>query len=173
MLGWPTIREGQEESEEGNSPKHSDPSFRCYCLIRFSTGNVYIVEITSVFADNVSAMVRFEWNSVFWIITKYRFWPPLCLVRQRMKEALKWFCLSRFWGKFIAILARCMSRVSFEKAQKPSSQVKKHRKNCESCFTQVTRKVKFRCLFRLSRLSRPHCDTWVPSIIWKCDIFSK
>ena len=96
MLGWPTIREGQEKSEEGNSPKHFGLSFRCPCLIRFSTGNVYIVEISSVFADNVSAMVRFEWNSVFWIITKYIFWPPLCLVRKRMKEALKWFCLSRF-----------------------------------------------------------------------------
>ena len=86
MLGWPTIREGQEKREEGNSPKHSGPSFRCSCLIRFSTNNVYIVEISSVFADNVSAMVRFEWNSVFWIITKYIFWPPLCLVRQRMKS---------------------------------------------------------------------------------------
>ena len=170
MLGWPTIREGQEKSEEGNSPKHSEPSFRCSCLIRISTNNVYIVEISSVFADNVSAMVRFEWNSVFWIITKYIFWPPLCLVRKRMKEALKWFCLSRFRGKFIATLARCRSRVSFQKAQKPGYQVKKHRKNCESYATQVTWKVQFRCLSCLSRL---HYDTWLPSVIWKCDIFSK
>ena len=69
-FGRPTIREGQEKSEDGNSPKHSGPSFRCPCLVRFSTDKVYIVKITSVFADNVSAMVRFEWNSVFWIINK-------------------------------------------------------------------------------------------------------
>ena len=162
MYGRPTITEGQKKSEEGNSPNHPGSIFKFSCLIRFSTDDVYIVEISSVFADNVSAMVRFEWNSVLWIITKYIFWPPLCLVRKRMKEAPKWSCLSRFGGKIIAILAHCRSRFFFQKAQKPSSPVKKHRKNCESCSTQVTWTVKFRCL---SRLSRPHCDTGLPSII--------
>ena len=33
----------------------------------------------------------------------------------------------------------------------------KHRKNCESCPTKVTRKIKFKCQIFLSCLSRVSC----------------
>ena len=87
MYGRPTITKGQEKSEEGNSPNHPGSIFKFFPAWSASPpGDVYIVNVSSVFADNVSAMVRFEWNSLFLVITKYIFWPPLCLVRQRMKS---------------------------------------------------------------------------------------